>query len=128
MQGHRAGSAGHGVYGRGSKGDAALFQPLWLGLNPSLAVRAGAMSTPDPGASPSVPAILDQCAAHGLDVPLFSTTFFIGRENILITKRKSMARWRQKLFAFMSRNAENPTEFFGIPPNQVIELGLQVEL
>jgi KUP system potassium uptake protein len=39
-----------------------------------------------------------------------------------------MAVWREKLFAFMSRNAQGATAFFRIPPNRVIEIGLQVEL
>jgi KUP system potassium uptake protein len=39
-----------------------------------------------------------------------------------------MIRWRKALFAVMSRNATNPTTFFGIPPNRVVELGTQVKL
>jgi KUP system potassium uptake protein len=39
-----------------------------------------------------------------------------------------MTRWRQRLFAAMSRNAQGATGFFGIPPNRVIEIGAQVEL
>ena len=39
----------------------------------------------------------------------------------------SMARWRKKLFIFLQRNAKSATEFFGIPPNRVVELGAQVE-
>ncbi|HEX3867132.1 MAG TPA: hypothetical protein VHV78_10275, partial [Gemmatimonadaceae bacterium] len=38
-----------------------------------------------------------------------------------------MARWRKRLFVIMSRNARSATEFFGIPPNRVVELGAQVE-
>jgi KUP system potassium uptake protein len=39
-----------------------------------------------------------------------------------------MAIWREKLFATMVRNAQRPTEFFQIPVNRVVELGLQVRL
>ena len=78
--------------------------------------------------SPSVPDILELCAHKGLKIPMFSTSFFIGRENIVIANRTRMARWRQHLFGFLARNAQNATEFFDIPPNQVVELGLQVEL
>jgi KUP system potassium uptake protein len=39
-----------------------------------------------------------------------------------------MMRWRKAVFAFMSRNAGNPTAYFGIPPNRVVELGAQIEL
>jgi len=56
------------------------------------------------------------------------TTFFLGRETLRPTKRKGMAIWREHLFAFMSRNSVGATTFFGVPPNQVIEIGIQVEL
>ena len=39
-----------------------------------------------------------------------------------------MARWRERLFAFLSRNAQPATAFFELPANRVVELGLQVEL
>jgi KUP system potassium uptake protein len=39
-----------------------------------------------------------------------------------------MARWRKRLFAFLNRNAQSATAFFGIPPNRVVELGAQIEL
>jgi KUP system potassium uptake protein len=38
-----------------------------------------------------------------------------------------MARWRKKLFVVMSQNARSATEFFGLPPNRVVELGAQIE-
>jgi KUP system potassium uptake protein len=47
---------------------------------------------------------------------------------LLATKRPGMAIWREHLFSFMSRNAQRATAFFNIPPNQVIEVGIQVEL
>ncbi len=78
--------------------------------------------------SPSVPEILEACKTHGLSIPMFSTSFFLGRENIRITKRTNMSRWRQRLFAFLAHNSQSATDFFNIPPNQVTELGLQVEL
>jgi KUP system potassium uptake protein len=39
-----------------------------------------------------------------------------------------MARWRKTLFAFLGKNARPPTDFFGLPPNRVVELGVQIEL
>ena len=39
-----------------------------------------------------------------------------------------MRRWRKRLFAFISRNATSATAYFGIPPNRVVELGMQIEL
>jgi KUP system potassium uptake protein len=55
-------------------------------------------------------------------------TFFLGRETLIPSKRPGMALWRESIFAFMSRNAHGATLYFGIPPEQVVELGIQVEL
>lgn len=55
-------------------------------------------------------------------------TYFVGRESLVSTPRKGMARWRERLFAWMSRNAQPATTFFGLPPDRVVELGVQVEL
>ena len=65
------------------------------------------------------------------------TSFYLGRERLIpIRKRRDdepskslprMATWRKKLFAVMARNARSATEFFGIPPNRVVELGTQIE-
>ena len=56
------------------------------------------------------------------------TTYFLGRETLIVTKRPSgMAQWREKLFAWMSRNAESAARFFRLPPNRVVELGAQIE-
>lgn len=78
--------------------------------------------------SPNVHEILELCRGEGLDINERTVGFFIGRENIIITANPGMAKLRQRLFAFMARNAQGATSFFGIPPNQVVELGVQVQL
>jgi KUP system potassium uptake protein len=55
-------------------------------------------------------------------------TFFLGRETLLPSKAPGMALWREALFALMSKNAERANLFFNIPSNQVIEVGLMVEI
>ena len=77
---------------------------------------------------PNIPFVLEQCKAHGLDILVSGTTFFLGRETLLATERPGMARWREKLFSLLSRNAARATDFFRIPPEQVFEIGVQVEL
>ena len=57
-----------------------------------------------------------------------STTFFLSRETLIPSKAPGMAIWREKLFTVMVRNAQRPTDFFRIPANRVVELGLQVRL
>jgi KUP system potassium uptake protein len=78
--------------------------------------------------TPNVPDILDIAAEKGLEMDIFSTTFYVNRETLLSSGKAEMALWRKELFAFLSRNAWNVTTFFGIPPNRVVELGSQVEL
>jgi KUP system potassium uptake protein len=93
--------------------------------------------------SPSVTEILQWAREAGIKARPNDTTFYLGRERIIIADgerkpgtrrapddvaRPRMARWRKKLFVVMSRNARSATEFFGIPPNRVVELGAQVEL
>jgi KUP system potassium uptake protein len=77
---------------------------------------------------PNVPEILERCRPLGLDFNVMSTTFFLSRETIIPTRSPGMAIWREKLFAFLSRNAQRPTDFFRIPANRVVELGMQVEM
>jgi KUP system potassium uptake protein len=56
------------------------------------------------------------------------TTYFLGREVLVISNNRDMAMWRKKMFLFMSHNALNATSFFCLPPNRVVELGAQIEL
>jgi KUP system potassium uptake protein len=77
---------------------------------------------------PNVPEILERCRPLGLELDWMSTTFFLSRETIIPTKLPGMMLWRERLFAFMSRNAQRPTDFFRIPANRVVELGMQVEM
>jgi len=78
--------------------------------------------------TPSVPEIMQLARAHGLELEMQNTSFYLGREVLLTTGQAKMAGWRKSLFAFMSRNAWNATTFFGIPPGRVVELGAQMEL
>ncbi|MGH8190182.1 MAG: potassium transporter Kup, partial [Rhodanobacteraceae bacterium] len=75
---------------------------------------------------PNVPAALHECSRRGLEIKMMDTTFFLSRETIVATDRTGMALWRDKLFAFMARNALPATAFFSIPGNRLIELGAQV--
>jgi KUP system potassium uptake protein len=56
------------------------------------------------------------------------TSYYLGRERLLPSGKTSMARWRKKLFVFLSRNAIPATQYYGLPPNRVVELGAQLEL
>jgi len=56
------------------------------------------------------------------------TSFFLGRETFVLTGQSDLPRWRARLFVFLARNARSPAEFFGIPPNEVVELGAQLQI
>jgi KUP system potassium uptake protein len=77
---------------------------------------------------PDVPETIESIQACGLPFELMDTTFFLSRESIVATDRPGMARWRDKLFVFMQRNATPATAFFQIPGNRLVELGTQVEI
>jgi KUP system potassium uptake protein len=86
-----------------------------------LIVRFGFME------DPNIPAVLE--GANGpVKFDNMSTSYFLGRETLLATRRAGMAIWREKLFAWMMRNSSSASQFFCLPPNQVIELGAQIEL
>jgi KUP system potassium uptake protein len=78
--------------------------------------------------NPNVPVALHQCTKRILDIKMMDTTFFLSHKTIIATDHPGMALWRDKLFAFLARNALPATAFFSIPGNRLIELGAQVEI
>jgi KUP system potassium uptake protein len=88
----------------------------------NLRVQYGFMEDPD------VPAALVQASRLGLALDPQDLTYFLGRETIIVTRRHGMAIWREKLFVLMARNAVRATAFFRLPPERVVELGVQVEM
>ena len=78
---------------------------------------------------PNVPRVMEGCQSCGLPFEMMDTTFFLSRETLIPTSdHEGMPLWRDKLFAFMSRNSESATAYFQIPGNRLIELGTQVEI
>ena len=87
-----------------------------------LILRYGFMQDAD------VPAALRQIKIAGGDFRMMETSFFLARQTLLPSSRPGMMIWREKLFAWMLRNAESAMEFFRLPTNRVVELGSQVEI
>ena len=85
-------------------------------------IHFGFMDTPD------VPAALEWCGEQGLDLDPMTTSFFLGRETVVPRVGAELPYWREALFAGMCRNARTAADFFGLPPNQVVELGTRVTL
>ena len=77
---------------------------------------------------PHIPAALTDCRWQGLGMDPMDTTYFLSQERVVASRQPGMATWRDKLFAFMSRNASPLTEFFRIPRNRIVELGAQIEI
>ncbi|MBA3632587.1 MAG: potassium transporter Kup [Acidobacteria bacterium] len=78
---------------------------------------------------PNIPRELANIAQPGFVFKPEETTYFLGRETIISTRKYSgMALWREKLFSLISRNARSATAYFGIPADRVVELGEQVEI
>ena len=77
---------------------------------------------------PNVPEAMRIAAAQGLSYDETETTYFLGRETLLVTRQPGMALWRERLFVLMTRNAVRATAFFRIPAERVVELGMQIEI
>lgn len=80
---------------------------------------------------PNVPDALRQIAeAHPeLKLAPMETSYFLSRQTVIVSPKTPLAqRLRQRLFALMARNATRSTRFYRIPPNRVVEMGMQLEL
>lgn len=72
--------------------------------------------------------VLELANDKGLAIVPESTTFFLGREIVLATRKAGMSLWRERLFAFMGRNAQSPVTYYNLPAKQVMEVGVQIEI
>lgn len=71
---------------------------------------------------------LELCRQQGLDINPTKVSFFIGMESIAFRRKSPMPIWRRSMFRFLFQNSSSAIEFFKIPVEQVIELGIRVEL
>ncbi|MGN6375726.1 MAG: KUP/HAK/KT family potassium transporter, partial [Sphingomonas sp.] len=76
---------------------------------------------------PDLPAELARIAIEPPFMPL-DTSYYLSRQTLVPAAHPGMALWREKLFAWMVRNAESAMAFFKLPTNRVVELGSQVEI
>jgi KUP system potassium uptake protein len=106
----------HVPYVRGR--DRAVVENLGKGFW-RIVLKAGFMERPN------VPKLLD---AEKLPIDLADATYFVGRETFLAGHLGRMGRLSEGLFAFLSRNARSATAWFEIPHQQVVEMGMQIDL
>ncbi len=75
-----------------------------------------------------VPHALAYAPMCGAPFEMMKTSFFLSRQTLVASEKPGMAIWREKLFAWMMRNAASAMEFFRLPTNRVVELGSQLEI
>ncbi|MFQ5676776.1 MAG: potassium transporter Kup, partial [bacterium] len=78
--------------------------------------------------TPRMATIFALSQEQGLEIELEDASFYLGREKLSLADDGEMRRWRASLFLFMARNAMDASSFFGIPPQQIIEIGVRLQL
>jgi len=78
--------------------------------------------------TPNVASVVARCCHETLQSPPDDVTYYLGRPTLIPGNRTPMMRWRKMLFVFLARNSRPATQFFGIPADRVVELGMQIEL
>jgi KUP system potassium uptake protein len=84
--------------------------------------RFGYMEQPD------VPKALRACAPFGLEIDPRQASYFLGRRVIRMSARSALPFWQQRLFIMMAGQSSRAIEFFRIPPDRVVELGMQMSV
>ncbi|WP_180901494.1 potassium transporter Kup [Martelella soudanensis] len=79
--------------------------------------------------SPNIPVALRLLGEIDNSIDLEHVTYFVGHETIIPSQDASfLHRWQEKLFALLTRNAVRATAFYKLPPEKVVELGMQIEI
>ena len=76
----------------------------------------------------SITQVLEILNKNGLNIKMEKTTFFLGREFLVVKDKVGFNRFRKKIFALLSKNSQRATEFFDIPTDRVFEVGSQIEI
>jgi KUP system potassium uptake protein len=77
---------------------------------------------------PNIATVIAGQVRMRLGIDPATVTYFLGRESVRVTSRPGMAPWRERLYSVLSRNAADPARYFGLPSDQVEELGVVVDL
>jgi KUP system potassium uptake protein len=76
--------------------------------------------------TPSIPKALAQCRREGLNVDVGGTSFFLSRRSLRRASRSQMPRWQERLYILLARRAQDASEYFELPADRVVEIGVQV--
>ncbi len=104
-----------------SEGEPVEVESIGSGFYRVIA-RFGFMESPD------VPVALARAREKGLKLNDNDTTFYLADLTLLASDQLGMPPWRDALFIFLSRNARRATNFFNIPVDRVVEIGIQLEI
>ncbi len=77
---------------------------------------------------PDINTIFALSRDKGIDIRIKDASFFLGREKLGISNKPKMSRWRSNLFIFLSKNSMDISSHFGIPLDQALEVGVQLDL
>jgi KUP system potassium uptake protein len=78
--------------------------------------------------TPNVPRALSKITLPGIHFDHTQVTYFLGKERLVVSKKRTMFIWQKRLFQFLAHNSLDATTFFNLPSNRVVELGMQVDL
>jgi KUP system potassium uptake protein len=78
--------------------------------------------------TPDVPLALQSARPFGLALDVETMTFFIGHETLLPAENSELGKWRTWLYVTLASSALSPARFYHLPPNRVVELGMQVSI
>ena len=106
---------------RTRKGRRVEISELAPGLYRVLA-RCGFMETPN------VPALLREAEQAGLPFEPADTQYFLGHDSVVVSRKSGMPKWQKRLYALMSRNAQQAALHYGLPPARVTEIGEQIDI
>ncbi|MFT6945503.1 MAG: KUP system potassium uptake protein, partial [Yoonia sp.] len=85
-------------------------------------LRFGFMETPN------INRALGLCRKQGLQFEGMKTSFFLGRRKLVAKAEVGMPMWQDHLYIFMSRLAADPSDFYHLPRDRVVELGSQMAI
>ncbi len=78
---------------------------------------------------PDIPNALEKKKIPGLPFESMETTYFVSRETLIRSRLAiGLPKWQEPIFIFLSKLSASPSEYFCIPPNRVVELGMQLEI
>jgi KUP system potassium uptake protein len=78
--------------------------------------------------SPDVASLIERIRDAGVPLKPNEATYYFNREMIITGGEADMWEWQKHLYGFLSRNARQARDYYNLPPMQIIEVGLPIQL